>query len=1075
MYFIIYILDEVCMYLPYNISNYYYTQIEKMFPELSTYELINILNSLKENHYSVIESLSYIKAKEYYELLQKFNIYLIITPVKLKSIIEKVNTIIKLITSCFKINDDVYQNYIFPKDLINIVLESSDHLPLIFVDELYEYLSYFINKNIDIYINFLQNENFFFYYHNTNFIHKLYCSLFSDDLNYIPIFQSMNIFHFLLRSIYNLVNDNETNSNNCQEYNFYVIKNLIEYIKLISLNKPNSITYHDLDVVNEIFQDVLDIERLIIKPFDPNNIKSLEYITVKELCCISGVLSRQFIIKGEVFYSEQILILFLNHFKEYIQLVEPYKNDIAYPFSFVKSMLSLLLYYCVSYNNIDTSIHINKSNCDLYLSIYVKVIYDYYETDNLEYVRDMYNPYLQSLSYKSDILFLQLLSDTYQPIFYLKAIYEKLNIKESLLINYNNDKLSKIIRFLIDLYTIPSTLFNPEDVIENEIGFYLLIHHQLLNDLDIDNAVEEIYNEILMLHYDIDEVDYDIVKYLYNKVIEEDDYVKYYNPFSYKLPFSQHDSLLLLFNKCPKFKDSKNIPIHRYSELSRVIELPLCYDMILFMYSNRYNDSSHYIVLLLLKLLKILLCNPYLYTDFLAQCMIGINNNPSVFELLSMTEESKSYLSENISMIQNKLKIEYSNIRHININDYKDLTTKDRNLSLKCKGCDGLVVERYCDQCECCYCLKCNDNVHSIIENFSHFPRPLCYCGKCNSEGKDTLAELLCIDCEIFYCKTCSEEAHTSIDSKDHRFNCLYVITSKSYRSKKGSSNEIDSTSNEKLLLSNYTAYHIVILNYYYSNILGKVFNIRFKSDENKQYTLFVIPNDNSSFNLYYLIQSSLPYHMNIIRYYTHFQYPLSSQFEPYYTINNNMYHFLIFDHISMTLQTYIHKYYPLTKEIVIRILSHISKALMFLYNRNIIYRNLCKYSIVVEGDVFKLSDLSYSIITDENYYFEENNPQGVLYSLPPEVLNSNKSFNKVHNNYRKSPSWSIGVFGYELICNTLPYPNYPLQLKLKEIEINNEFKELYDEIKKLLDIDYETRLDFNDWYVYINNEYDKL
>lgn len=300
-------------------------------------------------------------------------------------------------------------------------------------------------------------------------------------------------------------------------------------------------------------------------------------------------------------------------------------------------------------------------------------------------------------------------------------------------------------------------------------------------------------------------------------------------------------------------------------------------------------------------MLNILLFNPFIYTDFLAQCMIGINNNPSIYEYLSITMNNNPFLSECITEIQHKLIEEYTNLRHHNNEDYKDLIITKKDLSSTCKSCNALTVERYCDKCKCCYCIKCSDKIHNEIENFSHFPRPLCYCGKCNSEGKMTLAELLCIDCEIFYCKSCSEIVHTSLDSRDHRFNCLYTITSKTYRIKGNNKSEFNPTSNEKLLLSNYTPYHMVILTYYHSTILGKLFNIRFKANDKKEYTLYVISSNNPLFGSYYYIQSSLPYQTHIIRYYTHFESPISSQFESWYNINNEeTYHFLIFDFIPM-------------------------------------------------------------------------------------------------------------------------------------------------------------------------------
>lgn len=149
----------------------------------------------------------------------------------------------------------------------------------------------------------------------------------------------------------------------------------------------------------------------------------------------------------------------------------------------------------------------------------------------------------------------------------------------------------------------------------------------------------------------------------------------------------------------------------------------------------------------------------------------------------------------------------------------------------------------------------------------------------------------------------------------------------------------------------------------------------------------------------------------------------------------------------------------------------------MFLFNRHVIYRNLSFDTIILDDGVWKISDLCYSIITNDKYEFKEKYVQGIMYTLPPEILlNDDDKYEEVTNNYTLTPPFSLGIICYQLMFGCLPYPNYPLKLEIREQTPESEdMKELYEVVCKMINAEPENRMTFNDFFLYINSEFDKI
>ena len=183
-------------------------------------------------------------------------------------------------------------------------------------------------------------------------------------------------------------------------------------------------------------------------------------------------------------------------------------------------------------------------------------------------------------------------------------------------------------------------------------------------------------------------------------------------------------------------------------------------------------------------------------------------------------------------------------------------------------------------------------------------------------------------------------------------------------------------------------------------------------------------------------------------------------------TIDTKEYFYLIMDYCHFNLEDYILKREsPVSINEIKQVLLQLNNVFKIINTRKIIHKNLTPSNILISIDrldklLIKLSDYGFS----KDNYLNSSIIQDNLFSLAPEIIND-------ENDLSKCDLWSLGIIIYFMYFKEYPYQGKNEYMLLKDIKsgkqlkIINENKELNDLISKLLKINVNERLSWDEYF----------
>jgi len=171
----------------------------------------------------------------------------------------------------------------------------------------------------------------------------------------------------------------------------------------------------------------------------------------------------------------------------------------------------------------------------------------------------------------------------------------------------------------------------------------------------------------------------------------------------------------------------------------------------------------------------------------------------------------------------------------------------------------------------------------------------------------------------------------------------------------------------------------------------------------------------------------------------------------------------------------------PLPEEIVQRIIKQVSSALKYLYDNQIIFRNLSTDHIYLFFDTqedldnfdiskatFKIGNFNFSKILKDNSL--TNTFIGIPLYMDPNILINSKSKDNISYGF-KADVWSLGAICFELLTGITPFDGEDFDGLVQKVKIGtfkipkklNLSKEAINFIRGMLQYDPEKRFDIND------------
>ena len=156
-----------------------------------------------------------------------------------------------------------------------------------------------------------------------------------------------------------------------------------------------------------------------------------------------------------------------------------------------------------------------------------------------------------------------------------------------------------------------------------------------------------------------------------------------------------------------------------------------------------------------------------------------------------------------------------------------------------------------------------------------------------------------------------------------------------------------------------------------------------------------------------------------------------------------------------------------INEEEIYEILTQLNNTFKIMSKNRIIHRLICLHNVLIKKEnsrnIYKLTSYGLSKqLIDEEALFEF---VGVLNYMSPEILNG-----EIYN--EKTDLWSLGVLIYSLLFKELPYTGEnesELYKNIKESEPmylkDNKNSDLIDLIKKLLTVDHNKRLSWDEYF----------